>query len=254
MEYDLFLFAGQSNMAGRGITSPQWPQPAPSLTPGAGYEYRAVSDPGHLHPIEEPFGTAENDPTGLFEPGKKTGSLVTAFVNAYYGHTGVPVIGVSASQGGTEIAQWQGRQDLLTDALGRLGRADAYLQEAAIPVGHRFLVWCQGETDGDRKTAPALYKARFRNLWAQCRQAGLEACFLVPIGQYNGAKGYDYTAIHAAQRELPQEVSDVLLASDDFGTMRARGLMKDSYHYYQQAYNEVGTAAGKTAAAYRAAL
>ena len=73
MEYDLFLFAGQSNMAGRGITSPQWPQPAPSLTPGAGYEYRAVSDPGHLHPMAEPFGAEENDPNGIFEPGKRLG-------------------------------------------------------------------------------------------------------------------------------------------------------------------------------------
>lgn len=251
MEYDLFLFAGQSNMAGRGITSPQWPQPAPSLTPGAGYEYRAVSDPGQLHPIAEPFGAEENDPNGIFEPGKKTGSLVTAFVNAYYEQTGVPVVGVSASQGGTEIAQWQGQQDLLTDALGRFAQANAYLQEVSMPVGHRFLVWCQGETDGDRETTPALYKARFRNLWAQCRQAGLETCFLVAIGQYNGVKGCDYTAIHAAQCELAREGPGVVLASDDFGTMQARGLMKDSYHYYQQAYNEVGAKAGRAAAAYR---
>lgn len=251
MEYDLFLFAGQSNMAGRGITSPQWPQAAPSLTPGAGYEYRAISDPGHLHPIAEPFGAAENNPRGIFEPGKKTGSLVTAFVNAYYGQTGVPVIGVSASQGGTEIARWQGQQDLLTDALERYSRAGAYLQGAGMPVAHRFLVWCQGETDGDLRTDPALYKARFRNLWSLCRQAGMERCFLVAIGRYNGVKGYDYTAIHAAQQELARELPGVVLASDGFETMRARGLMKDSYHYYQQAYNEVGTEAGLAAAACR---
>ena len=33
---DLFMFMGQSNMAGRGITSMQWPEEAPALTEGAG--------------------------------------------------------------------------------------------------------------------------------------------------------------------------------------------------------------------------
>lgn len=32
--------------------------------------------------------------------------------------------------------------------------------------------------------------------------------------------------------------------------MKARGLMKDDFHYYQEAYNEVGTIAGKTAGAF----
>lgn len=99
--YDLFLFIGQSNMAGRGVSSPRWPEGAPELTPGAGFEYRSVSAPEQLFPIQEPFGAAENDPNGIFEPGMKTGSLVTAFVNAYYAQTHTPIIGVSASKGGS---------------------------------------------------------------------------------------------------------------------------------------------------------
>ena len=39
----------------------------------------------------------------------------------------------------------------------------------------------------------------------------------------------------------------MVLVSDGFYGMRTRGLMKDSYHYYQQAYNEVGTEAGTAA-------
>lgn len=109
------------------------------------------------------------------------------------------------------------------------------------------MLWCQGETDGDRGTEPETYKAKFRAMFAQLQSRGVENCFLIPIGQYNGIHGYDYTAIHQAQLELAQEVPGVVLASDGFGAMRARGLMKDSYHYYQQAYNEVGTEAGKTA-------
>ena len=74
---DLIFFMGQSNMAGRGDAAL-----APAVTPGMGFEYRAVTDPAQLHPLAEPFGVNENDPTGVNEPGMKTGSMVSAFVNA----------------------------------------------------------------------------------------------------------------------------------------------------------------------------
>lgn len=90
--YDLILFAGQSNMAGRGIVTDKWPQKAPVLVKGAGYEYRAITAPDRLCPIEEPFGADENNPDGIFEPGMKTGSMVTAFVNEYYKLTHVQVL------------------------------------------------------------------------------------------------------------------------------------------------------------------
>ena len=56
---DLLFFMGQSNMAGRGAAAL-----APVVAPGMGYEYRAVTDPDTLHPLEEPFGVNENDPAG----------------------------------------------------------------------------------------------------------------------------------------------------------------------------------------------
>ena len=45
-QIDLFMFMGQSNMAGRGISSQKWPETPPVLMPGAGYEFRAISDCG----------------------------------------------------------------------------------------------------------------------------------------------------------------------------------------------------------------
>ena len=60
---DLFLFMGQSNMAGRGETCAAWPEGAPALLEGAGWEFRAVSDPTRLYPIGEPFGVNETGPT-----------------------------------------------------------------------------------------------------------------------------------------------------------------------------------------------
>lgn len=247
---DLFLFAGQSNMAGRGVCTARWPQGAPACTPGAGYEYRAVSDPDCLHPLAEPFGADENDPAGIFEPGKKTGSLVAAFVNACYAQTGVPVVGVSASKGGAPIAVWQGRGDLLSDALRRLERARRFLAGQGTTVRHCFALWCQGETDGDLATPPQAYRAAFLAMLGQLLQAGVEMCFLITIGAYNGPAGYDYAPIRQVQLEMAAQDPNLCLVCDDLHTMRGRGLMKDAYHYYQQAYNEVGTAAGTAAGAW----
>lgn len=74
---DVVLFMGQSNMAGRGIADM-----APQVQPGMGYEYRAITAPNRLTPLQEPFGKDENNPDGVYEPGMKTGSMVSAFVNA----------------------------------------------------------------------------------------------------------------------------------------------------------------------------
>lgn len=245
--YDLFLFMGQSNMAGRGITSPLWPEAAPEAVKGAGYEYRAVSDPDHLHKIEEPFGAAENNPGGIFEPGMKTGSLVTSFVNAYYETSGHSVIGVSASKGGSSVSQWQGKEDYLTDALRRLKGAKESLACRQMVPEHQFVLWCQGETDGDLGTSGEEYKARFTHMMDILEENGIETCFLITIGEYNGEKGYDYSRIRQAQLELAECDPRVKLVCDAFHTMKERGLMKDEFHYYQKAYNEVGQAAGKAA-------
>ena len=89
---DLIVFAGQSNMAGRGDA-----EDAPECLPGAGYEYKAVSAPEDLIPIQEPFGLHEDRENGLSdrtEDGgtKRSGSMVTALVNEYYRQTGRVVV------------------------------------------------------------------------------------------------------------------------------------------------------------------
>ena len=171
--YDLILFAGQSNMAGRGIVTDKWPQKAPVLVKGAGYEYRAITAPDRLCPIEEPFGADENNPDGIFEPG------------------------------GSSISEWQGNNDFLSDAIARYRKATEYAQKNHIEIRHKYVLWCQGETDGDRATDIEAYGKLFINMFSQLQGAGIE-----------------------------------------------KGFMKDDFHYYQEAYNEVGTIAGKTAGAF----
>lgn len=247
---DLILFAGQSNLAGRGVTSPRWPQEAPSALPGAGWEYRAVTRPGALTPLEEPFGRWENRPGAIDDGSRKTGSLVVPFINAYYSLTGTPIVGVSASEGGTSILQWQPGGAFWDDLCARWQSAQDYLSQTGIPVRHRFLLWCQGETDGDSGMSKEDYQRQFTRFWASLQALGLEACFLIQIGRYNGSKGYDYAPIRQAQEALARTLPSVELVSQAFETMQARGLMKDEFHYFQAAYNEVGTLAGENAGRY----
>lgn len=246
-EYDLIMFMGQSNMAGRGITCEAWPEAAPKCIAGAGYEFRAISDPTKLYDIEEPFGVSENNPEGINEPGRKTGSMVTSFVNAYYEASGVPVIAVSASKGGSQIAGWQGNSDYLTDAAGRLESAVRYCEANNIRLRHKYMVWCQGESDGDAGTSRAVYRERFLKMLNTMLDCGIEKCFIIAIGEYNGNADIDYAPIRDEQLNITSTVPTVKLVSNDFYRMKERGLMKDAFHYYQQAYNEVGRIAGENA-------
>lgn len=260
---DLFLFMGQSNMAGRGITNEQWQEEAPVLMKGAGYEFRAISDPAKLYPIVEPFGVDENNLQGIndvFSDGTKakTGSMVTAFCNAYYKKTNMPIVGVSASKGGSRICQWlpEASDGFLKDALERYEKAIVYLENggsvqrndgqvnASYQIRHRYMVWCQGESDGDKGTTAGEYKERFRLLWQEMKQAGVEKCFLIQTGKKNVVgQEEDYEEIRQAQEELC-DGKEIIMVSRCLGEMLERGLMKDAFHYYQQAYNECGTEAG----------
>lgn len=256
---DFFLFMGQSNMAVRGIVSSRFPQPAPLCIPGAGYEFRAVSDPTRLYPLSEPFGANENRPEGIWEPGRKSGSLATAFVNAYYTEAHISVIGLSASKGGSAIREWQPGTPFFKDTRRRLQDAFSFFTREEIPLGRKYLLWCQGETDGQFGTNPAEYEQLFLSMWQALSEEGLEHCFLIPIGCYNAqaapnAPVQDYTPIREAQKHLASSCTFVTNVSDKFAEMLPRGLMQDTYHYFQQAYNEVGTEAGSNAARYRTGL
>lgn len=245
---DLFLFMGQSNMAGRGITCERWTETAPQITEGAGYEYRAVTAPDCLSVVEEPFGRAENREDGINDRERKSGSMVTAFINAYYQETQVPIVGISASEGGTSILQWQPDGAFLKDVEGRLNSCRQYLAREGWTIRHTCMLWCQGETDGDHKMSGADYRKYFGAMWQEMQRMGVEKCFLILIGNYNGSEEISYVPIQQAQRELPQLYKDVVLVNDSFPSMKERGLMKDAFHYYQKAYNEVGEKAGRNAA------
>lgn len=89
---------------------------------------------------------------------------------------------------------------------------------------------------------------------AEMLRAGIEKCFLVRIGHYNGTGNVDYSEIMLAQDVIAQTNENVVMVSRLFEQMRRRGLMKDDFHYFQEAYNLVGQEAGENAARYAANL
>lgn len=247
---DLFMFMGQSNMAGRGIVSEEHPETAPKLIQGAGFEYRTISAPNKLVEIEEPFGCNEDRVGGIDDGKRKTGSMVTAFANAYYGKTGITIVGVSASKGGSKIAEWQPDGVYLKDAITRLKAAIAYLERNGYEIRHKYMLWCQGESDGDIAKPAQEYREDFERMLEEMLKNGIEKCFLIQIGNYNGTGEQDYHEIRTVQSEIAKTNKDVVMVSTAFAGMKERGLMKDSFHYYQAAYNEVGTEAGRNTALY----
>lgn len=236
------MFMGQSNMAGRGSA-----KEAPVLLPGAGYEYRAVTAPDRLSVLKEPFGEKEDNAEGVTEPGMKTGSMVTAFANALFIETGIPIVGVSCAKGGSSIAEWLPGTAYYMDAAGRAGRCERWLIENGYHIRYKGLVWCQGCTDGDLHTPPDIYKMRTLSfIESFCRECGIGKCFLIQIGDHRDDRAL-YAPIRQAQLELAEENEDIILVSTLPKTFADRGLMKDSFHYLQKGYDLVGEDAGRNA-------
>ncbi len=245
---DLFLFAGQSNMSGKGTASE-----APTVKKG--YEFRSISDPSQLYPISEPFGLMENKLNGINDTWenmtvlRKSGSLVSSFANSYYSYTGIPIVGVSCSEGATTIAQWCSGSQRYKDLIERANNAATFLEKSSqYQLRHKYLVWCQGESDGDAGTTAKDYYQQLKNITdSLIEQKIVDYCFIIAIGENANHPGL-YSAIHDAQLKLCDDSENCILVSDSFLGMKNKNLMIDEYHYSQTGYNIVGTEAGENAA------
>jgi hypothetical protein len=242
-EVYVFLFMGQSNMAGRGIADL-----APKVPDGWANEYRAITMPDSLVPLEEPFGVEENNPQGVYEPGMKTGSMVSAFVNSAYPVLQIPIVGISCAKGGSSINEWKPGGSYFNDGIMRLKKCREYLSSHQYQVIGTYMVWCQGCTDGDNGMPREEYKKKAGDfILSFLEQGNVSHCFMIQIGN----KCDDpvlYTSIQDAQEDLCAGNKKIIMVSRCLKTFAARGLMKDLFHYLQPAYNEVGTEAGKNSA------
>lgn len=243
-EVDLVMFMGQSNMSGTGDS-----EKAPVVIDGAGYEFRAISDPTHLYPIEEPFGQYENNEEGVDDKDLKTGSLVSSFVNSYYSGSGVPVVAVSASAGGSTLNSWREDGNLLPDAVNRYNMAKEWLLDNGYVIRHSYMVWLQGESDGNKQTSKEDYISSMKDIFSIMKDSGVEKCFLIRIGIRTEEPGM-YDTIIEAQTELCRDNEDFILVSTKAVELEHLGLMRDEVHYTQGGLNLIGEEAGANMAYY----
>ena len=250
---DLAIFMGQSNMAGRGEYADATECPI-----GVGYEFRSVSNADMLFGVSEPFGKSENNDSindnGSNGVDRRSGDMVSSLMNSYYAETGVPIVGVQASRGGTNIGYWNTAAQK-NEAQSRLTAAKTYLEDNGYTVNHIFMVWCQGEADADKiysgSQSAASYKSQTLNVFEYMKTVGVTDMFIVQTGHYNGDDDTDgkhdeaYVTVHDAQAELASENDNVYTVGS---FLEFKENMKDNYHFHQIAYNTVGIAAGKAIA------
>lgn len=249
-QVDVMMFIGQSNMAGRGESDN-----ATVVEDGHGYEFRAVSDPTTLYPVTEPFGQYENNEVSGVTENKKTGSLVSAFIESYYAATGVPVVAVSCSKGGTGINFWEPSRPAYADAVARLNAARAFVDESDdMEVRGTYIVWLQGETDGDNGVPASRYAKTLGNILESFeKDAKVDHSFIIPIGRYNRndiAVNARYDVIRSAQTEFCKENDNATNISIMLADLSDAGYMKDAFHFYQKGYEIAGADAGANAAYY----
>ena len=246
-EADLILFMGQSNMSGAGGNAEE----APELIKGAGYEYRAITQPEELVVLTEPFGAEEHkegflDDRGLIERG---GSLATSFVNAYYKETKERVVAVSASRGSAQISSFNNY--LVEDVIERLEGAKRTMMEQQVNIRHIYMVWFQGETDAYAETPQEKYIGEMQKLLNTLQPYGVEKCFVIQIGNVvMGDEIVDTTKMHEIQETLCETDENFVLVSTLPKELSEPPYMEDQIHFTQQGLNLIGEDAGKAAGNY----
>ena len=258
---DLVIFMGQSNMAGRG----EYADAIPCL-PGHGYEYHPVTEPGTLTTVSEPFGKYENNmavnDNGGSGVDRRSGDMVSSFMESYYAVSGVPIVGVQCNRGGTESKWWYQTTDTTNnltpkaEAVLRYNEAKQYLTDCGYTINKQLMVWCQGEADADANRGTAAWKSNTLKLFNDMKtETGLTDLMIVRIGHCKtaGAAAIDevkdprYKEINLAGKELADSTDNVTAVASLY-TDEYAALMRDQYHYHQGAYNSVGQIAGNNAA------
>ena len=241
---DLIFYMGQSNMSGAGGDK----ELAPPVTEGHGYEFRAISDPTRLYNIEEPFGKNESFIGGICDiPGAKKGSIVSCFANEYYALTGVPIVGVSASQGATTTEIWQSA-GFQIDMQQRYDITVNWLNDNGYYIRNRYVVWFQGESDAANHVQPEIYNTNMDNIIRPLFIKGLNKVFIITPGRTLSIKNY-FDDIINQQLDMCRESGYYALGTNILSDVSAE-YMVDEWHYNQLVLNIIGIETAKSVACY----
>lgn len=222
---DIIVFAGQSNMTGVGNTAL-----APKLKDHAGYAYNYVTAKNKFSDLKEPFGRGQDD-ENLQNYDYARGSMVTAFVNAYYQKTKTPVIAVPASAVGTGSVSWADFR--YKSVVTRVNAAKKLAQKKGLTVRHTYLIWMQGENDAFAGMSAKQHTSNLKSMYQKIKKkTKMEQCFIIGLPKYYNdpeiANGY--TRIRNAQTRLCKSSSSFTMGSAKAATLSAAYLQGDGLH------------------------
>ncbi len=251
---DIFLVIGQSNARGRGTG-----QAAVSVEPGTAFDYDPVAN--GLFNLQYPTGL----PVGNYWTSDQT-SFVVAFAKTWYTLSGRRPVFVCRAKGGTALVEaadmGQGDWTDVTDSDGVYGTAvAAYLaaldhveSHPDFMIGHKYVIWHQGETDADQGISWTEYRTTLKALFEKLdAEVGFDAFFVSEIGYrlpYNFVLTSQYLEVIKGLQYVQQTLAKAVLVSKlpRQLTMPCLGNQEDpacalwdNYHYETWAYEQLGT-------------
>lgn len=218
----LFLLAGQSNMAGRGELADEDRAPHPRVWAfDRDRRWQPAVDPIHF-----------DKPIAAVGPGRSFGlAIARAFPDA---HVGL----IPAAVGGSPISAW--RPGVRYDETGAFpwDEAIARVKEAIRDGELKAILWHQGESDAKADAAPE-YEARLRDLISRFRTTlgDPELPFLVgQLGRFPG-RPWDrwWEQVDAAHRRVAADTRNVVFVSS--AGLADKG---DHLHFSAEAARELG--------------
>ena len=177
--------------------------------------------------------------------------MVTAFVNAYYQKTKMPVIAVPASAVGTGSVSWADFR--YKSVVTRVNAAKKLAQKKGLTVRHTYLIWMQGENDAFAGMSAKQHTSNLKSMYQKIKKkTKMEQCFIIGLPKYYNdpeiANGY--TRIRNAQTRLCKSSSSFTMGSAKAATLSAAYLQGDGLHLTQKALNLIGTDAGRNVGNY----
>lgn len=253
---DVFVFAGQSNMMGAGDSNL-----APDLIDGAGYAYYPVTNKNVILTIHEnkgqPFGLGQDDKylNNTIYPGvSPRGSLVTAFINAYYEKTKVPVLAIPATEAGTGSGAWI--KSKYQGVVQRTNNALLVAKKHGLAVRHVYMVWLQGENDAFAFMTADEHSKNMKTLYKKIHKATpIEKIMVINIPPYYGkeltvVRQENYSIIQNSYRKICKTNKNFVMISDVAPTFPEDYMYGDGLHVQQYGLNILGTDAGTRAGNY----
>ena len=212
-DLDLFLLAGQSNMAGRGDLEAQDQTPMDGVFAlNKDLAWTPAVDPLHW---DKPIAAV-----GL---GRSFASTLRKYGAA--GQVGL----IPAAFGGTSLEEWSPGGKLFADAIAR--------SKAAAPAGRlRGILWHQGEAECDKEDKARTYAARFVMIVTALRaELGVPESPLV-VGQLGGFfKGQFAPVVNEQLATAP-----LWLTKSGFVSSAGLGHKGDEVHFNSAGLRELG--------------